>query len=67
MYSPRHPRRPRKRVQRASDMRDIEDNMEHMLLDFFDLVVCHGFKSVVACVLVGEVGVNFYTVLDEAS
>jgi hypothetical protein len=41
--------------------------MEHKLLEFFDLVVIHGFKSIVACVLVGEVGLNFYTMLDEAS
>jgi hypothetical protein len=39
--------------------------MEHRLLEFFDLVVSHGFKSVVTCVLVGEVELNFYTVLDE--
>jgi hypothetical protein len=25
------------------------------------------FKSIIACVLVGEVGLNFYTMLDEAS
>jgi hypothetical protein len=41
--------------------------MEHKLLEFFDPVVCHGFKSIVACVLVSEVGLNFYTVLDESS
>jgi hypothetical protein len=41
--------------------------MKHKLLEFFDPVVSHGFKSIVACVLVGEVGQNFYTVLDEAS
>jgi hypothetical protein len=40
--------------------------MEHKLLEFLDPVVSHGFKSIVACVLVGEVGLNFYTVLDEA-
>jgi hypothetical protein len=36
--------------------------MEHKLLEFFDLVVSHGFKSIVASVLVGEVVLNFYTV-----
>jgi hypothetical protein len=41
--------------------------VEHRLLEFFDLVVSHGFKSIVACVLVGDVGLNFYTVLYEAS
>jgi hypothetical protein len=41
--------------------------VEHKLLEFFDTVVSHGFKSIVACVLVGKVGLNFYTVLDEAS
>jgi hypothetical protein len=41
--------------------------MEHKLLEFFDLIVSYGFKSIVACVLVGEVGLNFYTVLNEAS
>jgi hypothetical protein len=41
--------------------------MEHKLIEFFDLVVSHRFKSIVACVLVGEVGQSFYTVLDEAS
>jgi hypothetical protein len=41
--------------------------MEHKLLEFFDPVVSHGFKSIVACVLVGEVGLNFSAVLDEAS
>jgi hypothetical protein len=41
--------------------------MEHKLLEFFDPVVSHGFKSIVACVLVDEVGLNFYTVLDEES
>jgi hypothetical protein len=41
--------------------------VEHKLLQFFDPVISHGFKSIVACVLVGEVGLNFYTVLDEAS
>jgi hypothetical protein len=41
--------------------------MEHKLLEFFNLVVSHRFKSIVACVLIGEVGLNFYTVLDEAS
>jgi hypothetical protein len=37
------------------------------MLEFFDLVVSHGFKSIVACVLVGEVRLNLYIVLDEAS
>jgi hypothetical protein len=41
--------------------------MEHKLLEFFYPVVSHGFKSIVACILVGEVGLNFYTMLDEAS
>jgi hypothetical protein len=41
--------------------------VEDKLLEFFDLVISHGFKSIVACVLVGEVGLNFYTVLDEVS
>jgi hypothetical protein len=41
--------------------------MEHKLLEFFDPVVSHRFKSIVACVLVGKVGLNFYTMLDEAS
>jgi hypothetical protein len=41
--------------------------MEHKLLEFVDLVISHGFKSIVACVLVGEVELNFYTMLDEAS
>jgi hypothetical protein len=40
---------------------------EHKLLEFFNPALSHGFKSIVACVLVGEVGLNFYTVLDEAS
>jgi hypothetical protein len=40
--------------------------MEHKLLEFFDLVVSHGIKSIVACVLLAEVGLNFYTVLNEA-
>jgi hypothetical protein len=37
------------------------------LLEFIDLVVSHGSKSIAPCVLVGEVKLNFYTVLDEAS
>jgi hypothetical protein len=41
--------------------------LEHKLLEFIDLVVSHGFKSIVACVLIGKVGLNFYTVLNEAS
>jgi hypothetical protein len=41
--------------------------VEHRLLEFVDPVISHGFKSIVASVLVGEVGLNFYTVLDEAS
>jgi hypothetical protein len=47
----------------------IEDDveLEHKLLEFFNLVVSHGFKSLVECVLVGNVGLNFYTVLDKAS
>jgi hypothetical protein len=39
----------------------------HKLLEFVNLVISHEFKSIVACVLVGEVGLNFYTMLDEAS
>jgi hypothetical protein len=54
-------------MQWARDTRVIEDDMEHKLLEFFDTVVSHGFKSMVAFVLVGEGGLNFYTVLDEAS
>jgi hypothetical protein len=41
--------------------------MEHKLLDFFEWVVRSWFKSIVACVLVGKVGLNFYTVLNEVS
>jgi hypothetical protein len=41
--------------------------VEHKLLEFADPVLSHGFKIIVACVLVSEVGLNFYTVLDEAS
>jgi hypothetical protein len=41
--------------------------VQHKLLEFFDPVISHGFKSIVTCVLVGEVGLNFYTVLDESS
>jgi hypothetical protein len=41
--------------------------VEHKLSELFDSVISHGFKSIVACVLVGEVGLNFYTMLDEAS
>jgi hypothetical protein len=41
--------------------------VEHKLLVFIILAVSHGFKSIVACVLAGEVGLNFYTVLDKAS
>jgi hypothetical protein len=41
--------------------------MEHKLLEFIDLVISHGFKSIVACVLVGEVGLNFYTMPEDAS
>jgi hypothetical protein len=44
-----------------------EQCVEHKFLEFFNPVVSHGFKSIVACVVVGEVGLNFYTVLDEAS
>jgi hypothetical protein len=32
-----------------------EDDMEHKLLEFDDSIVSHRFKSIVACVLVGEV------------
>jgi hypothetical protein len=41
--------------------------IEHKLLEFFDPVISHEFKSIVACILVGEVGLNFYTMLDETS
>jgi hypothetical protein len=41
--------------------------IEHKLLEFFDPVVSHEFKSIVAGVLVGEVGLNLYTVMYEAS
>jgi hypothetical protein len=54
-------------MQWAHDTRVIEDDMDHKLLEFFDTVISHGFKSIVACVLVGEGGLNFYTMLDEAS
>jgi hypothetical protein len=37
--------------------------MEHRLLESFNQVISHEFKSIVACVLVGEVGLNFYTML----
>jgi hypothetical protein len=40
--------------------------MEQKLLEFFDPVVSHGIKSIVACVLLAEVGLNFYNVLNEA-
>jgi hypothetical protein len=36
-------------------------------IESFNQVVSHGFKSKVACVLVGEVGLNFYVILDDAS
>jgi hypothetical protein len=48
-------------------MRVIEDDVEHKLLEFFDRAVSHGFKSIVACGLIGKVGLNFYTVPDETS
>jgi hypothetical protein len=32
--------------------------MEHKLLEFFDPIISHGFKSIVACVLVGEIGMK---------
>jgi hypothetical protein len=67
VYSTGHPRRPCKWVQRASDTCVFEDDVEHKLLEFFDPVISHGFKSIVACALVGDVRLNFYTVLDEAS
>jgi hypothetical protein len=38
--------------------------VEHKLLDVFEWVLRSGFKIYV---LVGEVGLNFYTMLDEAS
>jgi hypothetical protein len=54
-------------MQRARDTRGIKDDVEHKLLEFIDLVVSHGFKSIAACVLIGKVELNFYTVLNEAS
>jgi hypothetical protein len=54
-------------MEQARNTRGIEDDVEHKLLEFIDLIVSHGFKSIVACVLLGEVGLNFYTVLDEGS
>jgi hypothetical protein len=54
-------------MEQARDMQGIEDDVEHKLLEFIDLVVSHVFKSIVACLLVGEVGLNFYTMLDEVS
>jgi hypothetical protein len=54
-------------MQRARDTRGIKDDVEHKFLEFFDPVVSHGFKSIVACVLIGKVELNFYTVLNEAS
>jgi hypothetical protein len=43
----------------AHDARGNEVGVEHKLLEFFDPVVSHGFKSIVALPLVGEVGPNF--------
>jgi hypothetical protein len=54
-------------MEQARDTQGIEDDVEHKLLEFIDLVVSHVFKSIVACLLVGEVGLNFYTILDEVS
>jgi hypothetical protein len=54
-------------MDQACDTRHNEDDVEHKLLEVVDPVVSHGFKSIVACVLVGEMGLNFYIVLDEAS
>jgi hypothetical protein len=54
-------------MQWARDTRGIKDDLEHKLLEFIDLVVSHGFKSIVACILIGKVELNFYTVLNEAS
>jgi hypothetical protein len=54
-------------MEQARDTRCIEDDVEHKLLEFINPVVSHEFKSIVACVLVGEVGLNFYTMLDKAS
>jgi hypothetical protein len=53
-------------MQWARDTRVIEDDVEHKLLEFFDRVISHWFKIIVACVLVGEVRLNFYTMPDEA-
>jgi hypothetical protein len=50
-------------MQQPRDTWFIEDDVEHNLLEFFDQVVSHGFKSIVVCALVGEVGLNFYTEL----
>jgi hypothetical protein len=35
-------------IQRTRDARDIEDGTEHKLFKFFDVVVNHGFKSIVS-------------------
>jgi hypothetical protein len=39
-------------MQRACNTQVIEDYVEHKLLEFFDSVICHSFKSIVACGLV---------------
>jgi hypothetical protein len=54
-------------MEQAHDTWGNEDDVEHKLLEFADPVLSHGFKIIVACVLVSEVGLNFYTMLDEAS
>jgi hypothetical protein len=40
--------------------------VEHNLLDIIGWVVSRWFKRLLVLVLVGEMGLNFYTVLDEA-
>jgi hypothetical protein len=42
----------------ARDVRGNEADVEHRLLDFFNWVVSHAFKRIVALPLVGEVGLN---------
>jgi hypothetical protein len=46
-------------LQRARDTRGNEADVEHKLLEFFDWVISHGFKSIVTLPLVGGVGINF--------
>jgi hypothetical protein len=46
-------------MQWARDVQGNEFDVEHRLLEFFNRVVSHGFKIIVALALVGEVGPNF--------